>query len=107
MSPDAIKLQQLPRLDVSPTGSISKPVGEWLREIREASGLTQAQLAQATGMAQPTISKIEKGAGEGSPALLTLTRYLAGCGRSLGLEAKPGPDYSPDTSLGTLRLQLG
>lgn len=34
-----------------------------LRELREAKGMTQARLARASGVPQPTISRIEGGTG--------------------------------------------
>jgi transcriptional regulator with XRE-family HTH domain len=37
------------------------PVTIRLREVREAKGLTQAGLARASGVPQPTISRIERG----------------------------------------------
>lgn len=83
-------------------------IGAWLRKIRQAAGLTQAQLAQATGLAQPTISKLERGAGEGGPELSTLERYVAGCGMVLALEAKSAVPPDGPADLGAsmcVRLQ--
>lgn len=37
------------------------PVTLRLRELREARGLTQAELAEATGLRRPTISELENG----------------------------------------------
>lgn len=34
---------------------------DYILAIRRAGGLTQAQVAERTGIAQPTISKIERG----------------------------------------------
>lgn len=36
-------------------------IGNRLRELREAQGLTATQLAERCGLSQPTISKIENG----------------------------------------------
>jgi len=43
--------------------------------------LTQAELAEACGVKQPTVSRIERGAVD--PSVETLDRLLAACGESL------------------------
>ncbi|MGH2356497.1 MAG: helix-turn-helix domain-containing protein [Candidatus Limnocylindria bacterium] len=52
-----------------------------LRQARRRAGLTQRELAQATGVAQPAIARVERGVG--SPRLSTLERLLAGTGHTL------------------------
>ncbi|MEX2552403.1 MAG: helix-turn-helix transcriptional regulator [Actinomycetota bacterium] len=52
-----------------------------LREARRRAGLTQAELAAACGVKQPTISRIERGVVD--PSVETLDRLLAACGESL------------------------
>lgn len=54
---------------------------------RKASGLTQQQLAEKTGIAQADISKLENGSA--NPSLRTLRRLAAGMGMQLKLEFVP------------------
>ena len=61
-------------------------------EGREGTGLTQAQLAQATGINQANISRLENGTG--NPSLQTLKRLAAGMGMKLKLEFVPIRDSS-------------
>ena len=56
-------------------------------EGREEKGFTQAQLAEATGINQANISRLENGAG--NPSLQTLKRLAAGMGMKLKLEFVP------------------
>lgn len=55
-----------------------------LIDARKASGLTQKQLAEITGIAQADISKLENG--NANPSLRTLQRLAAGMGTSLKIE---------------------
>ena len=56
---------------------------------REDCNLTQQQLAEATGIAQADISRLENGTG--NPSLRTLKRLAAGMGMALKLEFVPIP----------------
>ncbi len=56
-------------------------------DAREASGLTQKQLSERTGIAQGDISKMENGIG--NPSLHTLQRLATGMGMTLKLEFCP------------------
>ena len=56
-------------------------------DARKASGLTQQQLAEKTGIAQADISKLENGSA--NPSLRTLRRLAAGMGMQLNLEFVP------------------
>ena len=58
-----------------------------LLNAREASGLTQKDLAERTGIAQGDISKLETG--NANPSLRTLQRLAAGMGMKLTLEFVP------------------
>ena len=58
-------------------------------EGREDRDLTQQQLAEATGIAQADISRLENGTG--NPSLRTLKRLAAGMGMTLKLEFVPIP----------------
>jgi transcriptional regulator with XRE-family HTH domain len=59
-----------------------------LRSARRRSGLTQRQLATASGIPQPSIARIENGAT--IPRLDTLQRLLHAAGQDLELEARLG-----------------
>ena len=56
-------------------------------DARKASGLTQQQLAEKTGIAQADISKLENGSA--NPSLRILRRLAAGMGMQLKLEFVP------------------
>ncbi len=59
-----------------------------LRRARRRIGLTQRALALATGVAQPTIARIERGIEE--PRVGTLNTLLEACGHRLELQAAGG-----------------
>lgn len=54
---------------------------------RKASGLTQKELAERTGIAQGDISKMENGSA--NPSIRTLQRLAAGMGMKLQLAFTP------------------
>lgn len=56
-------------------------------EGREEKDLTQRQLAEATGITQADISRLENGTA--NPSLRTLKRLAAGLGKTLKLEFVP------------------
>ena len=56
-------------------------------DARKASGLTQKDLADRTGIAQADISKLENG--NANPSLKTLQRLADGMGMKLKLEFVP------------------
>ena len=56
-------------------------------DARKATGMTQKELSEATGIAQGDISKLEKG--NANPSLRTLQRLAAGMGMRLRLEFIP------------------
>lgn len=64
----------------------SKSLGDGIFEARD---LTQKQLAEATGIAQADISRLENGTA--NPSLRTLKRLAAGMGMTLKLEFVPIP----------------
>lgn len=53
-------------------------------DARKASGLTQKELAEKTGIAQGDISKLENGSG--NPSIRTLQRLAAGMGMKVRIE---------------------
>jgi transcriptional regulator with XRE-family HTH domain len=62
--------------------------GTLLSEARRGAGLTQRALARHSGVAQPAISRIERG--HVSPRVETLDRLLRACGRGIDLVVRPG-----------------
>jgi transcriptional regulator with XRE-family HTH domain len=62
--------------------------GSILREARRTARLGQRELARRTGVAQPVVSRIERG--HASPRFETLDRLLRECGRGLELVERPG-----------------
>ena len=56
-------------------------------DARKSAGLTQAQLAERTGIAQADISKLESG--NANPSLKTLQRLAAGMGMCVKIEFQP------------------
>jgi DNA-binding XRE family transcriptional regulator len=61
--------------------------GAQLAEIRKQLGLTQTQLAEATGLSQARISQIENGT---AASLETLRAYVTGLGGHLDVVARIG-----------------
>ena len=74
------------RVESVETGAES-PAIYALVDARRASGLTQKELAERTGIAQADISKVENG--NANPSLRTLRRLAAGMGMELKLEFVP------------------
>ena len=62
-------------------------------EGRQAKDLTQEQLAEATGINQADISRIENGTA--NPSLRTLKRLATGMGMKLKIEFVPHSDMRP------------
>lgn len=56
-------------------------------DARKASGLTQKQLSERTGIAQADISKLESG--NANPSLRTQQRLAAGMGMQVKIEFLP------------------
>jgi DNA-binding XRE family transcriptional regulator len=70
---------------VKPVQCVNEPIQNWLtfvstkiRAAREEAGMTQEQLAEATGLQQPHISRLEKG--EHSPTAKTLKKIADAIG---------------------------
>ncbi|MBQ6453777.1 MAG: helix-turn-helix transcriptional regulator [Coriobacteriales bacterium] len=51
---------------------------------REEAGITQSRLSELSGIAQPDISRIEKG--RANPSVRTLKRLAAGLGKRLVID---------------------
>jgi predicted transcriptional regulator len=86
-------------------------VGRTLRQARRRAGLSQRSLAARTGVAQPTIARIEAGAH--SPRVITLEVLLDACGEEIQAMPRAGDgidrtairellEMSPEQRLSTL-----
>jgi transcriptional regulator with XRE-family HTH domain len=73
-----------------------------LRYARRRAGLTQRELAERAGVAQPTVARIESGAV--IPRVDTLDHLLRACGHMLDLDIHRGRDV--DTTLVDQMLDL-
>lgn len=58
--------------------------GAFLRRVRESRGLTQAQLAEISGISQPNLSAYEHD--RRTPGLATFNRLLVACGYQLAAD---------------------
>ncbi|HLY60702.1 MAG TPA: helix-turn-helix transcriptional regulator [Terriglobia bacterium] len=68
------------------------------REMREGSGLTQAELARIAGTTQSVIARLEDAEYAGR-SLAMLERVAAACGVTLKLRAEKGPDFERKVAL--------
>lgn len=59
-----------------------------VRSARRRCRITQRELAQRTGIAQPTIARIESGRAD--PLFSTVQRLLEACGAEIHGEVRPG-----------------
>lgn len=65
-----------------------RPFLEELKQVREAAGLTLADVSIRCGIDQPALSRLENGHNK-NPTLDTLWRYAAAVGRRLVLTSEP------------------
>lgn len=61
-----------------------------LREARRRAGVSQRAAADAAGVRQPVLSRIESGRSQ--PSLATLDRMVRACGYQLRVTLEPAPD---------------
>lgn len=59
---------------MGPSTAYSQPVRGWVKAIREALGMSTAQLAKRAGVRQPSIVALEQSEAKGSIELATLRR---------------------------------
>ncbi len=79
MKPSRLAAQARARLDerfrdVGPSARFSPPVRGWIKAIREALGMTTAQLAKRLGVKQPSLVAIEQSEEKGTIELPRLRR---------------------------------
>ena len=76
-----------------PDPAIMAEIGQRLRGLRDATGLSQAAVAERAGLNRTTVSRAEQG---DNPTLLTLIRMLRVYGRMDALETFiPVAEVSP------------
>jgi transcriptional regulator with XRE-family HTH domain len=63
-------------------------VAEWVNGARRSAGMSQRQLAEKSGIPQPTIARIESG--KQMPRADTLDRLLRACGWELDMTLRRG-----------------
>ena len=69
-----------------------------VREMREAAGFTQAELAKKAGTTQSVIARLEDAQYAGH-SLTMLERVAAACGVGLKLRAEKKPDFDREVAL--------
>jgi transcriptional regulator with XRE-family HTH domain len=79
--------------------------GAFLKEARRSAGFSQRELARRAGVAQPVLSRIERG--HASPRFETLDRLLRQCGKGLELVERPGLGVDRTLIRDRLRLSPG
>ena len=62
------------------TTDAKRPAGGWVRAIREALGMTTAQLARRMGVSQPRVSEFERAEASGNVTLRSLERAAEALG---------------------------
>ncbi|HLG00235.1 MAG TPA: helix-turn-helix transcriptional regulator [Acidimicrobiia bacterium] len=77
-------------------------VGATLRAARRRAHLTQRELATKTGVAQPTIARIEQG--KANPRVDTIERLLRACGVTLRAGPRHGQGVDRTLIRSTLRM---
>lgn len=76
-------------------------IAKSLRRARHNAKLSQRELAGATGIAQPTIARIERG--QVTPRVDTLDRLLHACGERLRVDRRRGQGVDRTLIRDTLR----
>jgi len=66
-----------------PMNEVAKQIGQRIQELRKEAGLTQTQLAEKCGMAQPNIARIE--AGTYATSIDVLSRIAEALGKRIEL----------------------
>jgi predicted DNA-binding mobile mystery protein A len=61
----------------------ARPQSGWVRAIREALGMTRAQLAARVGVAESTINTLERSEARGAISISSLEKLAAGLGGRL------------------------
>jgi predicted DNA-binding mobile mystery protein A len=68
-----------------------RPVGGWAKAVREAFGMTRAQLATRTGISPSTVNTLERSEAQGTVTIESLEKLAAGLGGKLVYAIVPPP----------------
>jgi transcriptional regulator with XRE-family HTH domain len=84
-----------------------KPAADLLRDARKHAGVTQAELAERLGVAQPTVARLESR--RANPTVATLQRMLAALGQELVIDvcARTAPEVDETLIRRQLALSPG
>ena len=66
--------------------SVILRAGALIRQMREAAGITQREMARRVRTSQPHLSDLERGTGTQGPTVLMLQRIAEACGTTLSFE---------------------
>lgn len=77
---DAIRHLDARFADLRPLAAMHRPPKGWIRAIRDALGMTAAQLAKRLGVSQPRVVELEQSEVSGSVTLNTLQRAAEALG---------------------------
>src|SRR5271167_4387486 len=69
--------------ELGPVKRYTSPVRGWIKAIREALGMSTAQLAKRLGVRQPSVVAIEQSEAKGTIELATLRRVAEALGCTL------------------------
>jgi predicted DNA-binding mobile mystery protein A len=75
--------------ELRPLAQTARPARGWIRAIREALGMTTAQLAKRLGVQQPRIIELEKGEVTGNVTVKSLERAAEAMGCRLAYALVP------------------
>jgi predicted DNA-binding mobile mystery protein A len=77
---DAIRHLDARFTDLRPLAAIHRPPKGWIRAVRDALGMTTAQLARRLGVSQPRVVELQQAEVTGSVTLHTLQRAAEALG---------------------------
>jgi predicted DNA-binding mobile mystery protein A len=77
---DAIRHLDARFADLRPLAATHRPPKGWIRAVRDALGMTTAQLAKRLGVSQPRVVELEQSEVSGSVTLHTLQRAAEALG---------------------------
>ena len=76
---------------IGPFGARSRPAGGWAKTVREALGMTRAQLATRTDISPSTVNTLERSEAQGTITIESLEKLAAGLGGKLVYAIVPPP----------------